>query len=43
MVMITLAFISMTVSSKFGYKYASSVQTICIIALIAWFMGRRRG
>lgn len=42
LVIVPLIFVSMSVSSKFGYKYGSAVQTVCIIVLICWFMGRRR-
>jgi Zn-dependent protease with chaperone function len=35
-------FITMSVSAKYGYARGSSIETILIIAAIAWVMGRRR-
>ena len=41
-VMFGMGFITMSVASKFGYNRGSAVETILIIAAIAWVMGRRR-
>jgi hypothetical protein len=40
--MFVMVFISMGVSTKFGSKHGSALETILIIAAIAWVMGRRR-
>jgi len=41
-VMFGVVLITMGASAKFGYNHGSALQTILIIAAIAWVMGRRR-